>query len=361
MTTLSKFLESLYADKDNTPSYEKIYTSPVATPSPGLNWALQGGVVPGGLYCFEGPESSGKSFMALACVAEMLRKEPEGVAIWFDVENAFSTHWVNILLPDPEDQKRLIVRRKSPMFGPDIFDWFKDVAVGWVQDGVKIVACVVDSLNAITAPKEANLKSSADHLYSDLAAYLPKALRLIAGPSKPKLKRGFEGITWFFISQVRDNMDPAEQMRGEKYTIPGGRAFKHALDTEILFEKIEAKKDKIFDETVKNMNESSIQIGHRVRAKVKKNKLGPPARIVEFDIIYDEGIVNKEKEVVDLAICLGVLTKDGNTYKFSDDKVAVGREKTMEAILNNADLYNAVYTKILETSQKETDEESDNR
>ncbi len=350
---LDKFLKKLYEDEGNICANEVDYPNPISTPSPSLNWALNGGIRRGGLYCLEGPESSGKSFYALAIVAELLKMYPEGVAFWFDAEGTFSDHWLRILLPDPEDQKRLIIRTKSPMTGGQIFDYYKDTIMGYMQEGLDVVACVVDSVNAIIAPKEANLKSTEDHLMGDLSSYLPKALRLINGPSKPRLKEGFLGVPWFFISQVRDNMDPSAAYTGEKYVIPGGRAFKHFLDVEIEFTKIEAKKTKIFDSVKMNPDGTPIQIGHRVRARIKKNKLGPPNRKAEFDVLYDRGIINTRVEVANLALQLGLILKEGNTYMLDGKKIAVGLENTIDAINENEQLYTQVLDLVNSTNSNE--------
>lgn len=351
-SALNSFLTKLYADSDNTSAALIEYPPPIGTPSPSLNWALNGGVRPGAIYCFEGPEGSGKSFMALCCAAELLKKNSEGVVIWFDVEGSFSEHFVSLLLPNKEDQERLIVRKSST--GASIFDYFRDTILGMIDGGLNVLACVVDSLQTIVPPKESQAKSTEDHIMGDLSSYLPKALRLISHPSKPRLKEGFIGIPWFFISQVRDNLDPSAVYTGKKYSISGGRAFKHAIDVEILFESIEARKAKIFDETLKNMNDTAIQVGHRIRAKILKNRLGPPARIVEFDLIYSKGIVNQESEIAVLAVKLGLITKEGNTYFFNNQKLAVGEDAAVKQIAADPELQRTILTKIMETSNDET-------
>lgn len=353
MATLESFLKKIFADEDNLSSNECAMPDPIKTPSPGLNWALNGGIYPGGIYCFAGPPSGGKSFMALAAVSEMLKKDKTGVVFWFDAEATFSEHFRDIFLPDPEDRKRLIIRRSVPMTGSSIFDYFKDTILGMVNDGMNLLACVVDSVGAFLCPKESGAKSTENFIMGDLAAYLPKALRLISGPSKPRLKQGFNGITWIFISQVRDNFDPNAQYSGEKYTIPGGKAFAHFADAQIIFEKIQSKKTGAFNEDQKNMNDSSVQIGHRVRAKVQKHKLGPPSRVAEFDIIYDHGVVNQEAEIASLGIKLGILTKDGNTYYFGDRKIAVGEAKAVETISADKELYDQIAARVMSQSNDE--------
>lgn len=352
---IDKFLKKLYNDENNKPASKIELPNPIEMPSPGLNWALNGGIYPGGFYCFEGPEQSGKSFMALCCVAEMLKKDPEAVVIWFDTERSFNRGRLAIVLPDPQDQERVIVRQNEskPYTGSLIFDYFNDTIVGMMQEGLKVAACVVDSLQMIVPPKESELKSTEDHVMGDLSGYLPKALRLITAPSKPRLKENYNGVAWIFISQVRDNLSPTAMYSGKKYSISGGRAFKHALDTEVLFEIIESNKAKILDENIKNMNDSLIQVGHRVRAKVMKNRLGPPARVVEFDIHYDKGIINQPEEIATLGIKLGYLKKDGNTYYYKDQKIGIGEEKTIEAISKNISLQNEIVNSIMQKDSHE--------
>ncbi len=346
---IDKFLDKLYNDSSNQSAIDIAYPLPIPTTSHALNWMLNGGIRPGGFYCFIGPEQSGKSFMALSCIAELLKADKESIAFWFDCEHSFSTHFKNIFLPNPEDAKRLVVRRSDPPTGSEIFDYFINDVLGLVQDGLKIAGCVVDSLQTIVAPKESNAKSSEDHIMGDLSAYLPKAFRLISSPCKPKLAEGFQGIPWIFISQVRDNLDPSAIYTGKKYRRTGGKALGHNIDVEILFEPINAKAAKLYDESTKNMNESSTQIGHRVRAKIEKNRFGPP-RIAEFDINYNKGIVNQEIEIATLAKVLGLITKEGNTYSFNGEKVGVGEAAMIQAIKDKKLLQESLIKAITEKS-----------
>ncbi len=349
---MSKLLDKLYNDPSNAPAEDIKYPEPVAIGSHALNWALNGGIRSGGFYCFLGPEQSGKSFMAMHCIAEMLKKDKESVAFWFDCEHSFSPHFKSIFLPNEEDAKRLIVRRSDPPTGAEIFDYFVNNVLGLVQDGLKVAGCVVDSLQTIVPPKEAQAKSTENFLMGDLSAYLPKALRLISSPCKPRLSDGFMGIPWIFISQVRDNLDPSAAYTGEKYRRTGGKAFGHNLDVELLFEAIQSKASRIVDENFKNMNDSNSQIGHRVRVKTKKNRFGPP-RIAEFDLHYNKGIINQANEIAVLGKSLGILNKEGNTYFFGEQKLGVGEEAMTTCIANDLDLQTKMIKIIMETSDGE--------
>ena len=124
-------------------------------------------------------------------------------------------------------------------------------------------------------------------------------------------------------------------MQGVKYHRSGGRSYGHSLDVEVLFEKIARKDSKLFDGEFKNMNDSDVQVGHRIRAKLEKNRFGPPIRVAEFDVHYSKGLVNQEKDIVSLAGNLGVVRKEGNTWFFGTKKLAVGEAATLEVLKEN--------------------------
>ncbi len=342
----SKFLSILYKDTDNSPASDIQYPDATLTPSSSLNWALNGGIRRGGFYCFSGPPSGGKSFMTMACISEMLKHDKTAVVIWFDAEWSFSSHFAKVFLPNLEDRDRILVRRSQPPTGSSIFDWYCDTLLGMVKDGLNVIAVVIDSINAIIAPKEGNAKSTEDHIMGDLSAYLPKALRKILSPSKPRLYDNFLGISVFFVSQVRDNLSPDAIYTHIKYITPGGKAFKHFIDADIQFEEIQSKKSKIFDESIMNMNSNAVETGHRCRAKIIKHKYGPPNRVAEFNIDYNKGVVDQEEEAAQLAINLGILKKEGNTYFLEDQKIAVGETAVIEAIVNDNDLYQKILEKV---------------
>jgi len=344
-------LDKLYAfDKTLMPSNCIVSSPPVATDSPGLNYILNGGVRQGGMYIITGPEGCGKSFLTMSWVANLLRQDPQNVVIWFDVEKSFNPHFANILFT-PEEFRRCIVKRVD--FGSEIFDYFENTLLGNIEKGMKIAACVVDSVQAIIPPKEANSKSVEDHTMGDLSSMLPKALRKILTGSRPRLRDNFLGVAWFFISQVRLNLDPTAVYTGEKYKITGGSSFLHSVDVILELDQIKSKKAKIFDESQSNMNDTAVQIGNRVRAKVKKNRYGPPFRVSEFDLSYDYGIVNQHQEIFTLGYNLGIIKKEGNTYSLNDQKIAVGEANTAETIKSNQDLYKQIEKEIIKESTNE--------
>jgi len=313
----------------------------VATPSPSVNWAMGGGIPLGRLVCLEGPPSGGKSMFTAACVGNLLRQDPDGesVVFWYDAELSYSPHWQKIFMSGI-DPSRLVVIPKNQ--AGDIFDHFYSEVVSLIEnDGLKVAAVVIDSLQSIVAPKEANKKNSTASVYAALAGYLPGALRMILEPI-----RRFN-IPLMVVSQVRANMDANAAYTGEKYTIGGGLAWKHAMDIEVEFSAIEGKKSKILDDAgLTNVNETDIVVGHRIRMKVKKNKVSVPLRVAEFDLNYTKGIVNTSEEIARLGASLGIITLEGNTYSFNGQKLAVGLPKTLEVIASSQAIQEAITAEV---------------
>lgn len=338
MSETLKVWDKLLKDGDMVPSDKLVDCKPVPTPSPSVNWALEGGIMPGRVYCYEGPEASGKSFFAMESIKELLKTDPNGIVVWYDAEMSFSFHWRDILIA-PEDHKRIYVRQKN--VSTDIFDHFNDKLMDIVENkGGKILGCVIDSLQAIIPPKEQSMESTGKHVMGDLSQYMPKALRRILADSRK------HNIPWIIISQVRENLDPQAKYTGRKYVVSGGMAFRHAIDTELLFEKVWSKESKIYGD-MKNMNDTPQQVGHTVRVKVMKNRIGQPNRVAEFKLHNNKGIVNVEEEIIHLAKNLGVITLKGSSYYFNDQLIAAGKEKTAEMIASSEDLRKAILDKVM--------------
>lgn len=310
----------------------------VSTPSPSVNWALEGGIKPGYHYCFEGVESSGKSFFALACMASLLRANPDAIVLWFDTEYAYSTYWQNKLMT-PEEAERIKVIKVST--GPEIFDFFGNTVVDIIENqGGKVCGVVLDSLQSLVAPKEAKAVSTADTIMGDLSQYLPKAMKAVIPPIRK------HGIPWITIAQVRHNFDQDAKYTGIKWTISGGQAFKHHIDVEVAFEKTYAKDSRLYS-AVKGMNDQLIQVGHTVRVKIKKGRGIKPYRIAEFKLDTNTGIVEVEQELMKLAANLGVITRRGSSYVFKDQTLGIGKDKTIEAIRNSSELKSALAAAIM--------------
>lgn len=353
-STVDDFLDKLYASNKKLMPANAICTpQPFKTDSPGLNYILNGGIRQGGLYIITGPQGCGKSFITMSWVANLLKKDPENVVVWFDTERSFNEHFAKTLFT-ADQHRRCPFEHVS--YGHEIFDYFENVLLGMIDQGMKIAACVIDSVQGIIPPKEANSKSVEDATMGDLSSLLPKALRKILIGSRPRLRDKFDGVAWFFISQVRANLDPSAIYTGEKYKITGGSSFLHSVDVILELDPIQSKKTKIFDETQSNMNDTAIQIGNRIRAKVKKNRYGPPFRVSEFDFSYDYGIINQHQEIFTLGSNLGIIKREGNTYIFNDQKIAVGEVNAVAEIKSNQELYQLIEKEIIKESKNEFSE-----
>lgn len=335
----NKWLSGLI-DKENTwvgSQLPSTFDKTVIPSSPSFNYALGGkGFVYGRVPVFYGPESSGKSLMALMMIAEMHRQDPEGLAIYITSEYDFSEERA---LNMGVDLNRTLIRKTN--IPEQIFDWIESKVADMCQQGAPYRIIVVDSIKSIRGPKEMNLSSSENHVMGDLSGYLPKAFKLIVDSV-----RKYNLLT-ILIQQVNEEMDPLKQKQGVKWSVPGGKALHHFADYMCLFERIERKDSKIFNPGVK-IYDHEEQIGHRVRVKIIKNRLGSPFRVGEFDLEYKKGIVNQHLEVVELAIGLGIVERPTNaTYVYKDKKYS-GRQSFCDVVKNTPEMYNQIYSEVME-------------
>jgi len=267
------------------------------TRSVSLNWATaMGGIVPGKVSIFYGPESSGKTLIAMMAVADLLKRDPDAIVVWFDAEFSFSPNMFKKLGGDLD---RLVVRQSSDPI--TIFDYIGGDLKEALQEGAPIKGVVIDSIKSIRYPKD-NKKVTTDMTMGGTgSAYLPSALKLII-PIINEFK-----LLSIFIQQVTAQIDPMKAMRNP-FVITEGHALKHAADIMMEITRLDTKNGVVEDE-------HGRQIGHKIRVKVKKNRMGPPARKAEFLFAYDSSTVEqKEKELFDLAVSVGVIfhpKKDG--------------------------------------------------
>lgn len=335
-------IKSIYSNKIVSP--EDINPSAITpTPSPYVNWVLSGGIVGGRTYQLQGPPSGGKSMFTHAICSTLLRQDPESVVFWYDAEFSYSRHWHQVFMPDiPED--RIIVIRSND--GPFIFDHIKNEVARLVENEkedkkLKVAAIVIDSLQSIIPPKISNRESSGDAQIAPLSGFLPYAFATILDLIRSN------GIPLLVVSQVRANLDMSARFTHEKFgSNSSGYAWQHAIDVDIMFEPVEGKDSKMFDNSIKNANEKGIRTGHRVRMTNKKNKVSAPYRVAEFTLDYYKGIINIEDEIASLGLNLGVITQEGNTYYFEGQKLAVGAPKTLELIAGSPAIQQAIIKSI---------------
>ncbi len=284
----------------------------IPTGSIGLDYALGiGGIPRGRIIEIYGPESSGKTTLALHVIAEA--QKGGGIAAFVDAEHAL----------DPEYSKKLGLNIKELLVSqPDTGEQALEITESLVRSG-KIDVIVIDSVAALTPKDEIEGDMGAHHVGKQ-ARLMSQALRkLTAIVAKSK-------TTVIFINQIRMQIGV---MFGNPETTPGGRALKFYTSVRLDVRRIaQIKKG---DEVV----------GGRVRVKVVKNKVAPPFKLTEFDLMYNEGI-SEEGEILALGEKFGIIDKRGASYRYGDEKLAVGYDKTRTYLKENPKIKKELLKKI---------------
>ena len=273
----------------------------VSTGSLGLDIALGiGGLPKGRIIEIYGPESSGKTTLSLHSVAEAQKNG--GVCAFVDAEHALDPVYAGKLGVDLDD---LLISQ------PDTGEQALEIADTLVRSGA-VDLLVIDSVAALT-PRAELEGEMGDSLPGLQARLMSQALRKLTGSiSKSK-------CMVIFINQIRMKIGV---MFGSPETTTGGNALKFYSSVRLDIRRIGAIKDR--DEV----------IGNQTRVKVVKNKVAPPFRQVEFDILYGEGI-SKTGELIDLGVKAGVIDKSGSWYSYGDERIGQGREKTRAFLKDN--------------------------
>ena len=278
----------------------------VSTGSIGLDIALGiGGVPKGRIVEIYGPESSGKTTLALHIVAEAQKKG--GTCAFIDAEHALDPIYARKLHVDIEE---LLISQ------PDAGEQALEIADTLVRSGA-IDVIVIDSVAALVPRAELEGEMGDTHVGLQ-ARLMSQALRKLTG----------------FINQIRMKIGV---MFGSPETTSGGNALKFYSSVRLDIRRIGAIKDR--DEIV----------GNQTRVKVVKNKMAPPFKIVEFDIMYGEGI-SKMGELVDLGVKAGIVEKSGSWFSYGDQRIGQGRENAKSFLLENPDLTAQLEKQILEHS-----------
>jgi recombination protein RecA len=284
----------------------------VSTGSLGLDIALGiGGLPRGRIIEIYGPESSGKTTLALHVVAEIQKKG--GVAAYVDAEHAM----------DPVYAKKLGVDIDEMLISqPDTGEQALEITDTLVRSGgVDIV--VVDSVAALT-PKAELEGEMGDQLPGLQARLMSQALRKLTGSISKS------NTIVIFINQIRMKIGI---MFGNPETTTGGNALKFYASVRLDIRRIGAIKDR--DEVV----------GNQTRVKVVKNKVAPPFKQVEFDIMYGQG-VSKTGELIDLGVKAGIVEKSGSWYSFEGNRIGQGREAAKTFLAENGDIAGRIETAI---------------
>ena len=286
----------------------------IPTGSLALDAALGiGGVPRGRIVEIYGPESSGKTTLALQILAEA--QALGGVVAFIDAEHAL----------DPVYAARIGVDIDEVLISqPDTGEQALEICDMLVRSGA-IDCIIVDSVAALT-PRAEIEGEIGDSTVGLQARLMSQALRKLAGSLSKS------STTCIFINQLREKIGI---MFGNPETTPGGRALKFFSSVRIDIRRID---------TIKKNGEP---VGNRVRARVVKNKVAPPFRQAEFDLMYGEGI-SKEGCIVDMAVECGVAKKSGAWYTYGEERLGQGREAAKQTLLENPELRDELETKVRE-------------
>jgi len=289
----------------------------IPTGSLGLDLALGiGGYPKGRVVEIYGPESSGKTTLAIHAMAEA--QKAGGIAAFIDAEHAFDRFYAENLGVNIDE---LIIAQ------PDSGEQGLEIADNLIRSGA-VDIIVIDSVAALT-PKSEIEGEMGDSKMGLHARLMSQALRkLTASISKT-------GCTCMFINQLREKIGV---MFGNPETTTGGNALKFYASVRLDIRRSTQLKD------------GDKVIGNRTRVKVVKNKVAPPFRKAEFDIMYGEG-VSKVGEVIDLGVEYGVVNKSGSWFSYGDTKLGQGRDAVKRLLLDNQELAEELETKIIEQIQ----------
>jgi recombination protein RecA len=284
----------------------------ISTGSIAIDAALgTGGMPRGRIVEIFGPESSGKTTIALQVIAEAQKKG--GMAAFIDVEHALDPIYARKLGVDVDN---LLVSQ------PDYGEQALEITSALIASG-SVDVLVVDSVAALVPKAELDGEMGDSHMGLQ-ARLMSQALRKLTGMvSKSK-------TCLIFINQIREKIGV---MFGSPETTTGGRALKFYASVRVDIRRIAAIKD---GETV---------TGNRTKVKVVKNKLAPPFREAEFDIVYGEGI-SKEGDLLDLGVANNIIEKSGSWFSYKGDRIGQGRENSKQFLKDNTDLRDVIDVEV---------------
>ncbi len=298
----------------------------IPTGSLGLDIALGvGGIPRGRIVEVYGPESSGKTTLALHCIAEA--QKAGGLAAFIDAEHAFDKSYAGKLGIDTEN---LLISQ------PDNGEQALEIAEHLIRSGA-IDIIVIDSVAALV-PRGELEGEMGDSKMGLQARLMSQALRKLTGTINKT------GCSCIFINQLREKIGV---MFGNPETTTGGNALKFYASVRLDIRRIGQIK-----ESADNI------LGNRTRVKVVKNKVAPPFKVVEFDIMYGQGI-SKSGEIIDLGVELDIIQKSGSWFSYDGNKLGQGRDAVKQLVEDNPELMDELETKIKakingeETAEKE--------
>ena len=295
----------------------------IPTGSLSLDIALGiGGIPRGRIVEIYGPESSGKTTLSLHCIAEAQKQG--GMAAFIDAEHAFDKVYAEKLGIDTEN---LLISQ------PDNGEQALEIAEHLIRSGA-IDIIVIDSVAALV-PKAELEGEMGDSKMGLQARLMSQALRKLTGAINKT------GCSCIFINQLREKIGV---MFGNPETTTGGNALKFYSSVRLDIRRIGQIK-----ESADNV------LGNRTRVKVVKNKVAPPFKIVEFDIMYGEGI-SKVGEIIDIGVELEIVAKSGSWFSYKGNKLGQGRDSVKQLILDNPELMDELEVAIKNKINGKVDE-----
>lgn len=288
--------------------------SVISTGSFSLDLALGiGGFPRGRIIEIYGPESSGKTTLAMSCIAEA--QKVGGLCAFIDAEHAFDKFYAQKLGISIED---LLISQ------PDDGEQALEIADNLIRSGA-IDVVVIDSVAALV-PKAEIEGDMGDSKMGLQARLMSQALRKLTGTINKT------GCICIFINQLRDKIGV---MFGNPETTTGGNALKFYASVRLDIRRIGQLKN------------GDDMIGNRTKVKVAKNKMAPPFKVVEFDIIYGQGI-SRVGEILDMAVDSGVVNKSGSWFSYGDTKLGQGRDGVKDLLADNHELLADIEAKLKE-------------
>lgn len=291
----------------------------ISTGSLGLDIALGiGGLPKGRIVEIYGPESSGKTTLAIHAIANV--QKTGGIAAFIDAEHAFDRFYAEKLGVDTES---LLISQ------PDNGEQALEIADNLIRSGA-VDLVVIDSVAALT-PKAEIEGEMGDSRMGLQARLMSQALRKLTATINKT------GCCCIFINQLREKIGI---MFGNPETTTGGNALKFYASVRLDIRR------------VSQLKEGDVVSGNRARVKVIKNKVAPPFRQAEFDIIFGEGI-SKVGEIIDIGVEKGIIKKAGSWFSYDDTKLGQGRDAVKSLFLENVDLAEEIEAKIKQILSEE--------
>lgn len=307
----------------------------IRTGSPSLDYALGiGGIPRGRIIQLAGKESSGKTLISLLCMKTWLNEHPENTVMFIDAEFTYDPRWAKdlgvdtsrVVVVKTNDAKKIFeglvgrmkVNQTTKKSSKDVKGVLDLVLEGEDPRFKRLGLIVLDSVAAMQTPMEADAIVGKQNM-APMSRFLTTELKKLT----PALAEA--NVAMIFINQIRENPgDPSGSIMTS-----GGHALKHACSVMINVNPMGGADNIVLDD-----NEQKI--GHKAKAKVAKNKVGPPYRESVYTIKYTEGLIERETELLDLAVLCGVIIRPNNvSYMINGEKV-VGREKAAAFLHNKA-------------------------